>query len=95
MITLPPCSSVSSISIPKNYDLELMQKILRGFLDVESIPYVDLLERFRETGKREPLYLLRDTHWNDAGNRLAATILQERLSPVVETFFESGGIIVR
>jgi SGNH hydrolase-like domain, acetyltransferase AlgX len=76
---------------PKNYDLELMQKILRGFLEAESIPYVDLLPRFRETGKQESLYLLRDTHWNDAGNRLAATILQERLLPVVETFFESGG----
>jgi hypothetical protein len=80
---------------PRNYDLELMQKILRGFLDAESIPYVDLLERFRETGKRESLYLLRDTHWNDAGNRLAATILQEQLLPVVKTFFESGDTIVR
>ena len=76
---------------PRNYDLGLMQKILRGFLEAESIPYVDLLPRFRETGKQESLYLLRDTHWNDAGNRLAATILQERLLPVVETFFESGG----
>jgi SGNH hydrolase-like domain, acetyltransferase AlgX len=80
---------------PRNYDLALMQKVLRGFLNLEHIPYVDMLERFKEAGKRESLYLLRDTHWNDAGNRLAATILQERLLRVVETYFEFGATIVR
>jgi len=73
-----------------DYDLELMQKLLKTFLDSEKIPYVDLLERFREVGKRESLYALRDTHWNEAGNRLAAEILRERLSGAVRTYFTSG-----
>jgi hypothetical protein len=68
----------------KDYDLTLMQKLLREFLDKENIPYVDMLERFREAGKHERLYLLRDSHWNVAGSRLAAAILQERLTSTIE-----------
>jgi hypothetical protein len=80
---------------PRDYDLTLMQKVLKNFLDSENIPYVDMLERFREAGKRGSLYLLRDTHWNDAGNRLAATILLERLASVIETSFETGATSLR
>jgi SGNH hydrolase-like domain, acetyltransferase AlgX len=73
-----------------DYDLALMQKVLKTFLDSEKIPYVDMLERFREAGRRESLYLLRDSHWNEAGNHLAADILRERLSGIVQTYFNSG-----
>lgn len=63
----------------EDYDLELGQKILKEFLDSRGIPYVDLLERFREEGKRRSLYITSDTHWNDAGNELAAEVLFENL----------------
>jgi hypothetical protein len=66
-----------------DYDLALMQKVLREFLEAEKIPYVDMLDRFRHAGRQASLYLLRDTHWNDAGNRLAAAILEERLTAFV------------
>ena len=73
-----------------DYDLTLMQKVLREFLESEKIPYVDMLERFRQAGRQERLYRLRDSHWNQAGNRLAAAILQESLTPVIEAHFRSG-----
>jgi len=47
-----------------------------------EIPYVDRPEKFREASKQESLYLLRDTHWNSAGNSLAAMILEEELARV-------------
>ena len=68
-----------------DYDLTLMQKLLRQFLESENIPYVDMLERFRQAARQERVYRLRDSHWNQAGNRLAAEILRERLTPAIES----------
>jgi hypothetical protein len=66
-----------------DYDLTLMQKVLRRFLESENVPYVDMLERFRQAAREERLYRLRDSHWNEAGSRLGAAILQESLTPVM------------
>ena len=86
---------INKFNLDRNdYDLELMQKDLRAFLESENIPYVDMLERFREAGKRESLYLLRDTHWNSAGNHLAAAILEERLTPVMQVRLKTGATII-
>ncbi|MDJ1178542.1 hypothetical protein PJF56_06680 [Roseofilum sp. BLCC_M91] len=68
----------------EDYDLELMQKLLIAFLDREGIPYIDMLHRFRQMGKTETLYLLRDTHWNLAGNQLASDILYQNLLDYVK-----------
>jgi hypothetical protein len=73
-----------------DYDLTLMQKLLRRFLQSENVPYVDMLERFRQAARQGRLYRLRDSHWNQAGNRLAAAILQESLKPVMEAHFATG-----
>jgi hypothetical protein len=40
-----------------------------------GIPTLDLLPAFTEAGAAERLYKPRDTHWNVAGNRLAATAI--------------------
>ena len=64
----------------ENYDLNPGQNILKPFLDSKSMPFVDFTDRFRAEGKKHDLYLLRDTHWNSAGNQLAADILFEDLS---------------
>jgi hypothetical protein len=68
----------------EDYDLDLMQKVLKGFLEQQEIPYIDMLTRFRMAGKTETLYIPRNTHWNQAGNRLAADILYEGLFDTVE-----------
>jgi SGNH hydrolase-like domain, acetyltransferase AlgX len=64
----------------ENYDLNPGQSILKPFLDSKGIPFVDFADRFRAEGKKQDLYLLRDTHWNAAGNQLAADILFDDLS---------------
>jgi hypothetical protein len=64
---------------PGDFDLRLAQKLLAGRLSEKGIRYVDLLDRFREQNEIEDLYLLQDTHWNKAGNRLAADVLFEAL----------------
>ncbi len=59
----------------EEYDFELMQKLLRTFLEQHGIKYVDLLEKFKQAAKTTALYRRYDTHWNEAGNRLAAEII--------------------
>lgn len=63
--------------LKQDYDPNLAQSLLRSFLESKSIPFIDLSDRFRTEGKKQDLYLLRDTHWNSAGNQLAADILFE------------------
>ncbi len=66
------------------YDLDLMQKLLKDFLSSKDIHHIDMLSEFRVAEKTQDLYLLRDTHWNAAGNQLAANILFENLRNTVE-----------
>jgi hypothetical protein len=68
----------------ENYDLNPGQNLLKPFLDSKGIPCIDLTDRFRAEGKKRDLYLLRDTHWNSAGNQLAADILFEDLGKRVD-----------
>jgi len=63
----------------EDYDLDLAQNILKSFLELKSIPYIDFTDRFRAEGQTKALYLLRDTHWNSSGNQLAADIFFENL----------------
>lgn len=67
-----------------DYDLGLPQKVLRGHLEREGIPYVDLLKDFRREATKGPLYLWNNTHWNAEGNRLAAQCLLPVLSAEAE-----------
>jgi hypothetical protein len=59
----------------QEYDVEFMQKILKRYLDKKGIYYVDLLNKFKTVGRQVTLYKFRDTHWNEAGNKLAADII--------------------
>ncbi len=62
------------------------QDLLEEFCRGEGIEYHDLLPGFRraaaETGLT--LYIPRNTHWNRHGNRIAANLLTEILSPRLE-----------
>jgi hypothetical protein len=62
-----------------DYNLNLAQDLLGRFLDSKQIPYVDLLARFRTEEQKQDLYLWRNTHWNKAGNELAAEMLFQYL----------------
>ena len=59
----------------EDYDIDFVQKILSEHLNLLQVPYIEFLEDFRPKRKTTPLYLERNTHWNDAGNELAAELL--------------------
>lgn len=68
----------------ENYDLNPGQNMLKPFLDSKGIPLIDFTDRYRAEEKKQDLYLLRNTHWNSAGNQLAADILFADLSKRIE-----------
>ena len=57
---------------PSYYDFEKPHGLLGSKLKEKGILYLDLLPVFRTENKKRNLYLLRDSHWNAEGNRLAA-----------------------
>jgi hypothetical protein len=60
-----------------DYDLDRAQRMLEQFLTANDIDHIDLLPVFRQIAKTERLYRIGNTHWNAAGNRLAAKLLLE------------------
>lgn len=56
-------------------DLRYPNKLILDFCKKNNIHYVDLLESFQEQSKFLKLYLIRETHWNEKGNKLAARII--------------------
>lgn len=68
----------------EDYDIELMQKLLKGHLDKRGIYCVDLLKKFQQVGEKVPLYKFRDPHWNETGNKLAADIIFPELLKYVD-----------
>ncbi len=57
------------------WDITLANRILSKELSKLSIDNIDLYEYFASSSQQ--LYRPRDTHWNIAGNQLAANIIQE------------------
>lgn len=70
--------------VPQDFEVGCVQHLLRDRLDTEAIPYLDLTDEFRRAGRDRELYLFRNTHWNRAGNELAARLLYDFLGPAVE-----------
>jgi hypothetical protein len=66
-----------------DYDLDLPQRFLHAFAESRDITVIDLTPWFRRHGQDGGLFLNRDTHYNDAGNRLAADVIADALEPVV------------
>jgi len=60
--------------------LDLPNRLLSARLRQASIEYLDLLPLMREQGRKQVLYKPRDTHWNIAGNQLAADAIAEAIS---------------
>lgn len=59
----------------KNLDLSYPDNLIVNFCRAHDINCLDLLGPFQEEGRTRQLYVLRDTHWNEAGNRLAADLI--------------------
>ena len=56
-------------------DLDYPNRLLRKFCREHHLYCLDLFPPFQKAGKTEELYLLHNTHWNAAGNRLAADLI--------------------
>jgi hypothetical protein len=72
----------------KAYDLRLIQDLVTHYLRSQDIPVIDLLDGFLVHSKEQSLYLPRDTHWNEAGNALAADMLFSTLLAQIEASFD-------
>ncbi|MBI2195164.1 MAG: SGNH/GDSL hydrolase family protein [Planctomycetes bacterium] len=53
-------------------DLEAPGRILVDYASAQGLLWIDLLSAFQGAREKTSLYIPRDTHWNPAGNRLAA-----------------------
>lgn len=69
-------------SKPEDFDFELPNRLLAARLKQQDIAVIDLLAEFGRVGRETVLYKPRDTHWNIAGNRLAAEAIAGELAHV-------------
>lgn len=60
-------------------DISYPNKLLSDYCKSHDINWVDLLPGFQQASRSQKLYRLQDTHWNDAGNRLAARVIVDGL----------------
>ena len=72
------------------FEVELPQRLLAEHCVSGNIEFMDLLDSFRREGAEKPLYLNRDSHWNPAGNELAADVLFRFLAPQIDAAFTAG-----
>ncbi|MCU0305412.1 MAG: GDSL-type esterase/lipase family protein [Thermoanaerobaculales bacterium] len=63
-----------------DYDLDRPARRLAEVLGGRGIEVVDLTPLFVERGRDLPLYRVRDTHWNRAGNELAGDVIANFLT---------------
>jgi lysophospholipase L1-like esterase len=75
---------------PSLMDFTLPNRLLQAELQEANIDSIDLLENFIVGSQQQRLYKPLDTHWNIAGNQLAADIIQQQLSPKIEQDFTSN-----
>lgn len=62
-----------------DFDFALPNKLMAQRLKEQKINFIDLLDEFSARSKETNLYKPSDTHWNIAGNKLAAEVIQATL----------------
>ncbi|MBI4962702.1 MAG: SGNH/GDSL hydrolase family protein [Desulfomonile tiedjei] len=67
---------------PSDYDFEIPNRLLASGFDKISVKYLDLLEAFKQATLQKRVYKPQDTHWNIAGNALAADLIAKHLARV-------------
>jgi hypothetical protein len=65
---------------PASYDFALPNRLLRAKFDELKIDYIDLITQFSAKSLDKRLYRPNDSHWNIAGNELAARLILQHLS---------------
>ena len=65
-------------------DFSWPNQLLGDALARANIAYLDLLPKYREMGPQARLYKPQDTHWNIAGNRLAAATIAQHFERDVQ-----------
>jgi hypothetical protein len=65
------------------YDFDAPQRFLAEYCRSQQVPCIDLLREFRERGAAGGLFVFRDPHYDNAGNRLAADLIARRLTPLL------------
>ncbi|MEM7015890.1 MAG: SGNH/GDSL hydrolase family protein [Pseudomonadota bacterium] len=65
---------------PGGFDFAQPNRWLAEAFEADNIAYLDPLEPFKQATMLNTLYKPRDTHWNIAGNELAAALLYQHLS---------------
>ena len=64
----------------QDFDFDLPQRVVMAYCAARRVTCLDLLPTFRAHAHTGDLYLLRDTHYNDAGRRLAAGGIRDFLA---------------
>lgn len=67
------------------FDFALPNKMLARWLEKMNVKQLDLLEPFKRAAVDKRLYKPRDTHWNIAGNKLAADEIGNYISKNILT----------
>ena len=62
-----------------DFDFTLPNRLLSGKLKEQNIEVMDLFDTFAQVGTQTVLYKPNNTHWNIAGNRLAADLIGAKL----------------
>ncbi|MGC1697330.1 MAG: hypothetical protein WA796_01165, partial [Pseudolabrys sp.] len=63
-----------------SFDFTLPNKLLRARFEELKIDYIDLLTEFSAHSLNDRLYRPNDSHWNIAGNELAARLILQHVS---------------
>lgn len=66
---------------PNEFDFSLPNKVLTAKLKEQNIQYIDLLDDFVAESEHTILYKPNNTHWNIAGNKFAAQLIEKQLAP--------------
>jgi hypothetical protein len=73
-------ASSKSAQASASFDFTLPNRLLRAKLEELKIDYIDLIAEFSVHSLEDKLYRPNDSHWNIAGNRLAARLIGQHLS---------------
>lgn len=65
---------------PGSFDFALPNRLLRARLEELKVDYIDLLTEFAAHSLNERLYRPNDSHWNIAGNSVAARLIWQHVS---------------
>ncbi|MFZ5453295.1 MAG: alginate O-acetyltransferase AlgX-related protein [Thermodesulfobacteriota bacterium] len=63
-----------------DFDLAYPNGLIRNYCRQRQLHCLDMLGPFQKLGASQTLYKLRDSHWNAAGNRLAADLIFKYLT---------------